>query len=71
MNIKEALIIAHEQGRYVTREKWMDEGSDLSVMATNTADCCWLIDTRTDPIAPGKRWNPNLEDLTADDWKVV
>lgn len=71
LNIKEALVLAHSQGKYVVREKWIDIGFELSVMATNTADCCWLIDNRTDPIAPAKRWNPDLEDLTADDWKVI
>lgn len=68
MNIVEAIKAAN--GGKITRKAWKEHFSPgTSILPTDTADCCLLFGKFTPDGA--KRWNPRLEDLTAEDWECV
>ena len=64
MNIKEATRIAMETNKCIARKS-----RQLTVKPTNGWECCLLIHPTKQEYAP--RWNPEAEDLMADDWEVV
>lgn len=72
MNISEAIKARTIEKQYITRELWQAElwpASDLKVLPTNTPDCCVLISQASR--GPCRGWQPQAEDLCADDWIVV
>lgn len=74
MNIQEATKKALESGKYITREGLAGEIGRIRIKPTDTPDCCIVLisDPRKIPSARvGKRWNPQAEDLMADNWIVV
>lgn len=48
------------------RNAWW--GRTVKIKPTDTVDCCIAISHEG---TPGKRWNPQREDLLADDWEIV
>lgn len=66
--INEAVLKATKECKYIYRQSEKNEGIEINILPTNTVDCCLLI--RGDSELVGKRWNPNADDLTADDWEV-
>lgn len=69
MGIAEAVTKAMQEGKYIYRTSDVKENmKPLYVIPTNTWDCCIMILDSTDKV--GKRWNPNANDLIADDWEV-
>lgn len=68
MNIKDAVTIALKENKYIYRQSEKDEGIQVNILPTNTFDCCLL--TTDDNEFAGKRWNPNANDLIADDWEI-
>ena len=67
MFIHDAAKKAMEKNCYMKREKvwWSDF---IKLMPTNTDDCI-VIHHQSKP--PCRGWEPNAEDLTADDWVLV
>lgn len=70
MNIRDAVLLAQKEGRYIYRTSEIsDNGLTCDILPTNTLDCCLLIPTEDDEKF-GRRWNPYANDLTAEDWEV-
>ena len=66
MNINDAARIAAASGRAMTRETYLKE--KMRIEPTNGPECC-IISVPGAKVGP--RWNPQLEDLTANDWLIV
>lgn len=69
MNIQEATIKANKKGKFMYREAWNQEGFKMEIMPTNTEECCMVIPAKEKTMT-GTRWNPVMEDLISNDWKV-
>lgn len=69
MNIYEATKKAQKKGRGITRKKWMP-GPDVRIIPTNSPALCLLIPYEWDGEV-GKRWEPALDDLIANDWIAI
>lgn len=67
MNIQEAAKIAHQQGTGIFRKGWPFL---VYILPTNTAACCLIVKARHSERKAVLRWEPTLNDLTADDWQV-
>lgn len=65
MNIQEATHEAIKKGRGISRQSWGENGPIL--IPTNTQYCVIFISSEK-KILP--RWNPDLDDLNADDWEL-
>lgn len=65
MYIHEAVKLAVERGRCVTRAAW-GKPCHFWIYPTNTPDCCVAQSDITKNSRRG--WQPKAEDLTADDW---
>jgi hypothetical protein len=66
MNIQRAAMLAKEIGEGMYRH---DRFPYVIIIPTNTAELCMVSSGNKDSgICP--RWQPSLEDLIADDWKV-
>ena len=65
MNICEAAKQAIAQKAYIARVEFADH---LMIQPTDTESCC--IISRADGTNVRPRWQPQLEDLIADDWGV-
>lgn len=66
MNISEAIRSA--KGKRLTRRKWIETSNEsIEIEPTDTGECCilYLGGAKTAP-----RWNPQREDLIAEDWIV-
>lgn len=70
MNIRDAAIKANKEGKAITRKEFIEEckSSPMKLIGTNTNEC-FLIVGSSESITP--RWEPYLEDITADDWCVI
>lgn len=68
MNIQEAVTKAILNSKSIYRQSEKNEGIEVNILPTNTLECCLLITSDNEFV--GKRWNPNANDLIADDWKV-
>ncbi len=66
MNIQEATRAALRLGCEITRGIW--EGLGIWIKPTNSGECC-IIGAKGQ--APCPRWEPQAEDLMADDWQCV
>ena len=64
MDIKRATEQALHRGCWMTRPEF----HGVAVEPSNTARCCILHKAGR---APGPRWQPDAEDLTADDWELL
>ena len=74
MTISEAIKARTEEKPYITRKAWNIKIFDcraveLKIMPTDTPECC-IITSRV-AISPRRGWQPQLEDLIADDWGVT
>lgn len=82
MFIHEAVKEAMAKGLAITRipkdrsEEFGSLWDITAIVPTNTRDCCFIgytadseIDGELLPV--GRRWNPEAEDLLADDWVVT
>lgn len=67
MNICEATKMALKGSGLITRENefWKER---IEIEPTNSPDCCVLHGTDRNP---RRGWQPNAEDLTAEDWIVL
>lgn len=65
MNIRDAAIRCDES-QCMYRPSYPD---GIVILPTNKAECCYLINLK-DADARYPRWNPDLSDLVAEDWKV-
>ena len=68
MNIYEAAVAAERTGGLMTRPWGGTEGTWF-IKPTDGADCCMMIVNGEKEPCP--RWNPQLEDLIAENWEVV
>ena len=69
MYINEAARSRTKEKPFITREAWNEGawiGSKIRIYPTNTPDCC-IIDSTASKI-PCRGWQPQAEDLIADDW---
>lgn len=70
MNIKEAIDKAMPLGKSITRKLWEKEHRSLYIIPTNTTSGMILNNPREKSIeyklCPG--WQPEAQDLQADDW---
>lgn len=66
MDIRSAVIQANKKGKYIYRQS--EKELKISILPTNTEDCCLLISAENNQI--GKKWNPNANDLIATDWEI-
>ena len=67
MNIQKAAALAQSSGTGMARHGW--PGLVRTIIPTNHPVCCMLVSTKKD-ITPAVRWEPQLDDLIADDWYV-
>ena len=74
MYLHEAAAQAAAEGKAIARTGggW----NRISIVPTNTIDCCLLTIhpialAKANHIGIGRRWNPSLDDLVADDWRVT
>lgn len=67
MNIQQAALLAHQTGTAMHRPPL---GRRFCIVPTNTDRGCMLVHD-TQNRATEFRWQPTLEDLTAEDWAVV
>ena len=65
VNIHEAALKAAEIDGLIVRPEWKGL---VHIKPTNGPDCCILYGKGQ---KPGKRWNPQAEDLMAEDWEVT
>lgn len=65
MNIKDAIAKAQKEGKGISRISWGEEGPLL--IPTNTAYCLILVTAENQIVS---RWNPNFNDLAAEDWET-
>ena len=68
VNIQDAAKIAHEKGKGIRRKR--EYWEDLIIIPTNTCGGCY-IDQPQSKTRPMRRWQPELEDLLADDWQIA
>lgn len=66
MDIQKAVKEAMAEGCTMTRTAWTEWG--LWIKPTNDPECC-IIGMKGK--APCPRWQPQAEDLIADDWELV
>lgn len=74
MNIQKATRIALTTGQFITREtKYFKR---YRILPTKS-DSCFVVhiakeyvDQMDEKYIPGKRWNPKVEDILANDWVV-
>lgn len=77
MNIQDATKLAMEKDLYIIRENDYPFNKFARIKPTCSSDCCIICPTsyweeeEGKKITPGKRWQPNAEDLIADDWVVT
>ncbi len=72
MNIQEAIRSRTVDKPFITRESWeigVWKGVRIRIYPTDTPDCC-IISSEASKI-PCRGWQPQTEDLTADDWTVT
>lgn len=71
MTITEAAREAAKTRSCISREEW--KGLNMAVLPTNGAECCMLVRTQKNggQHLVGPLWEPQREDLVADDWRVL
>lgn len=75
MNIIEAIKATDRNNPFITREKWSHPyskpGGYVKILPTASPDCMILYSEANGNKNPRRGWQPNAEDLIAEDWKVV
>lgn len=69
MNIQDATRLAISRGGYIARAKF-----PVAIKPTDTPDCCIGYCrgmSPADKLSKGRRWQPQADDLLADDWRVI
>ncbi len=66
MNIQDATKKAVESGGFITRHSWRGH---VQIKPTNVPEHC-LVYTIWEKF-PFQRWEPDADDLMADDWEVT
>lgn len=66
MDIVTAVKKAYPKNAYIARKMWIDAGLNWKILPTNSLPCLIMKGTE----AHG-HWNPNVEDLTAEDWEIL
>lgn len=69
MNIADATRAARGEETWLTRRLWLDTGNALAVKPTNSEEG-YLIQARGQKM-PGRRWQPQAEDVMAEDWQLI
>lgn len=71
MTITEAAREAAKTRSCISREDW--KGLNMAVLPTDGAECCMLVRTQKSEgkYLTGPLWEPQREDLVADDWRVL
>lgn len=71
MTITEAARKAAKTRSCISREEW--KGLNMAVLPTDGAECCMLVRTQKSEgeYLTGPLWEPQREDLVADDWRVL
>ena len=71
MTITEAARVAAKSCSCISREDW--KGLNMAILPTNGAECCMLVRTQKSEgkYLTGPLWEPQREDLVADDWRVL
>lgn len=71
MTITEAAREAAKTCSCISREDW--KGLNMAVLPTDGAECCMLVRTQKSEgkYLTGPLWEPQREDLVADDWRVL
>ena len=67
MNIQQAAKKAHAQNKAIVRASWLQGGEAISIIPTDGPECC-IVQLGDRTIS---RWEPQCEDLIADDWEVT
>lgn len=67
MTIRDAVLEAHKQGRGIARKS--DGTRPAIFIGTNTTECFLILSPDYKTITP--KWEPNLDDITANDWYVI
>lgn len=66
MNIIEATKKALEENKLITRES----NHMMTYIPTNSS-VCYVVVPIDSKMPSTRRWNPNVDDILADDWKVA
>lgn len=74
MYIHEAIKSTTDDKPYIVREQWDGEAGiwrhlNVKILATNTPECCFVVSASH--YTPRSRWNPDKDDLIADDWIIT
>ena len=69
MFIHEAASAAMALDLCITRTAW--DWKNLKIKPTNTTECCIMFSPRFKNKPHVPRWNPNANDLLANDWVLV
>lgn len=72
MNIQEAIQSRTEEKPFITRKAWIINtwhGLEVKIFPTNTPNCCVVSSIAAK--APCRGWQPQMEDLIAEDWEVT
>ncbi|WP_017470664.1 Thoeris anti-defense Tad2 family protein [Amphibacillus jilinensis] len=70
MDIQQATTTALEENKFITRSSGPSYFTELKIKPTNSSSGCEVF-VKDDKKSSAKCWNPNAEDLMADDWIVV
>ena len=68
MNILEAVKKANEIDGYITRPKYRE---NLFIKPTNHCMSCMMITVSRQSVPIGRGWQPQEDDLLAEDWTVL
>lgn len=68
MYLHEAVKRAGKTGKYIVRKSTYNEHCGYKLMPTNTGDNCIVVPVKG---LPTRGWQPNADDLAADDWMLI
>lgn len=69
MYISDAVRLALDKGKRITRTSGPFRNF-IRIRPTNTPACC-LLETACPEKPPVRGWEPDADDLMADDWEIV
>ena len=72
--IHEAILARSKERPYITRKSWAYITNEpvkapIKVLPTNTPDCCVIM--HANGRKPCRGWQPQAEDLVANDWVAI
>lgn len=74
MFIQEAVRLASQQGKHIQRKIHVSENGwqEIKILPTDEPDCCivsvWEYGKK---VSHCRCWNPEMNDLLADDWQLA